>query len=290
MYTDKLTLRHALGRATRPLLLAITVIAFFASTGCKKKSNDLTSNTYSALDHTQADNELTNVFNMADDQARNGSNKNASGSLIPSCATVTIDTLAQNNVDITIDFGTTNCLCYDGARRRGKVFLSLNGDYLAAGSTLDVRVQDYYVNDNKVEGTKKITNLGNSTGNWRYKDETRNVTITTTNGIITWQADKIIERTAGSGTLTPFDDIYTVNGTASGINRLGDAYTVEVAPTTPLKRVIKLGCQFFLAGIITLKTGGSQFVVNFDPIGGEPCDNVGALTIDNGNPIIFNMY
>jgi len=177
---------------------------------------------------------------------------------------------------ITVDYGTTNCQGWDGKYRRGKVIVVLTGRYREQGTVINITPQDYYVNDHKIEGQKKITNMGlNSNGNIYFNIE-ENLKITRPDGkVITWQSKRTREWIAGSSTLAPWDDEYLISGTGEGVNKDGIHFTMNI--TKPIH--IKLNCPWPVEGAIEIQPDGyKKRTLDF---GSGTCDNEATLTIGN---------
>lgn len=245
----------------------------------------------SAEDNSIAENEYSAIYSFVEEQAENISvGKTASDSLLPECATVNIeeDNTQENRWLITIDFGPENCLCQDGYYRRGKVMVDFQGQYRQEGTTWSLSTEDYYFNDYKLEGTKTVTNLGNESGNYRYSVNVDNARIVFPGDTaeITWNSDRVRERIAGEGTLTPWDDIYVVTGNSSGVNRRGQDFTADI--TQELK--FDMDClrngrnRHFKSGRIELSSGGNSLTLDYDPVGGEPCDKIASIQWNDRDP------
>src|SRR5687767_7026923 len=97
--------------------LLVLSLAAVAITACRRDDKDEDNDTSSASDNAFAEASYNDMSTIAD-QASYGSlttYKLASGdegSLLSACATVTHDSANASDPDsITVDFGTTNCLC-----------------------------------------------------------------------------------------------------------------------------------------------------------------------------------
>ncbi|MFA6570594.1 MAG: hypothetical protein WCT77_05090 [Bacteroidota bacterium] len=262
--------------------LAVLMISFW---NCKENSVEATLDSIqSADDNASAENEFGAVFDYINTEGSNATSINGIAlskqdeiqtreRLLPECATLTIDSASRT---MTIDFGITNCLCNDGRYRRGKVIAVFSGKWKDLGSSVTVSLENYYVNDNKVTGTKTITHTAAHTWHTVVTD----ASVTTETGTISWTADRTVEQTAGYNTLTIWDDSYKVTGSATGTNRKGTNFTVTI--DEPLIKKIQLGCaSVFVDGKWTLvNDGGVTMTLNYDPIGGEPCDKIAEVTIN----------
>ncbi|MEO5592491.1 MAG: hypothetical protein ABIR15_20940 [Chitinophagaceae bacterium] len=232
-------------------------------TSCKKdasKDSDIEAAENSVLAEASFD----DVTTISDQAAVSGSvNMRVSGdasanredgSLGSGCATVSIDTISLPHA-IVIDFGATNCVCNDGRTRRGKILLSYTGRYMESGTVITISFNNYFVNDNQLTGTKKITNQGaNTAGNLVYKIEVNGQVIKANGtGTITWVSTRQREWTAGAGTpLILSDDAYSITGNATGTIASGKSYTFTI--TKPIVR--KMSCHFIESGVIDITPEG----------------------------------
>ncbi|TAN39508.1 MAG: hypothetical protein EPN22_17790, partial [Nitrospirae bacterium] len=237
------------------VIIALAIISL-SLYGCKNNStNPIIENIESAEDNALVEGEYSSIFEFVDDEGENsplmsvGKNdeqneiQTPNQELLPNCATRSIDTI---NRVITIDFGTTNCLCLDGMYRRGKIHAQFIGPYRQIGSKVIVSLDDYYVNDNKVTGTKTIERVMQ----YKWSIEVDSASVTTKNGTISWNSNRTVERIAGNSTpLNIWDDEYVYTGTAEGINRKGVEFSVSIDANYPLKKKVQIGCaSTFVSG------------------------------------------
>ncbi|MEO5684298.1 MAG: hypothetical protein ABIQ88_16775 [Chitinophagaceae bacterium] len=244
-------------------IAAAVISSSLLFTSCKKDAAK-DSDVESAEDNALAEASFNDVTTISDQAALSGSvNMRVTGDALASreegslggpCATVTIDTVSTPHI-ITIDFGATNCLCNDGRNRRGKILLSYSGRYRDAGTVVIISFNNYFVNDNQLVGSKKITNMGlNTAGNLVYKIEVNGQVIKANNaGTISWTSTRQREWTAGASTpLILSDDAYSITGTASGTNASGKSYTIVI--TKALVR--KMSCRWFESGTLDVTPQG----------------------------------
>lgn len=200
------------------------------------------------------------------------------------CVSVSVDT-ASNPHSITIDFGITNCLCVDGRNRRGVIVATYTGRYRDAGTIINITFNNYFVNDYKISGTKKITNQGNNqAGNLVYKVEVDGqVTKPMGLGTYTWVSTRYREWQAGAATpLNVLDDTYSITGEAHGANPDGSTYTI--AATNPLIR--KMNCRWFESGTLEL-TQPSVPKITLD-YGSTGCDaNATVSMLGQSYPVVL---
>lgn len=255
------------------VLLLGSALAF---TACQKEEVQEAMDVESAEANAIADVEMSTVDGFVEDMVNSEPQLNgrvAAPESLPSCATRTYN---NDTHTLTIDFGTTNCLCRDGKSRRGKIVSVFEAKPNTAGARVTTTLVDYYVNDMRHTGTRIVTYSSRN-----YKTVVvRDASVITPEGTITWRAERTIERVAGRETDLLADDVYLVNGRAAGVNRRGVAY--KTATEQPLKRVMAAGCaRHFVSGIIVITNeNGNTLKLNYDPTGGEPCDNIAEVTLN----------
>lgn len=257
------------------LLLAVIIYA------CNKEDipdidpdNDVTT----AEETGKAEERVTSVFAILDQtiHAQEYLYLKTSGD---TCFTVEVSTTgsgATEHIDtLVIDFGTIGCEGFDGKIRKGKLTALLNGKYDVQGTVVNVTIDNYFVNDYKVEGTMTITNNGVSGSN-------KNFTITLANGIITtpendaisWNTTRTYDQQAGGSTnLDPLDDVYHITGSSDGINSKGVAFTVEITDAL----VLDFACKWITQGVFKVTPSGmNPRIVDF---GEGTCDANVTVTI-----------
>jgi hypothetical protein len=195
---------------------------------------------------------------------------------------ITIDTLGTTKT-VTIDWGSNNCDCNDGKQRRGKIVTTLSGSYYAQGTVITHTPVDYYVNNNKIEGTKVVTNMGpNSSGQPYYSVVIDGVVTMSSGEIVTYHSTRT--RTFVTGFSTPlnfWDDEYDITGFANASVSDGDSYMANI--TLPLH--IKIGCGFITSGTLDITPSGKPTrTINY---GDGTCDATFTITV-NGNTYTIN--
>ena len=263
-------------------ITAVTLSAVII--GCKKENNE-DNDTSAAADNATAQVYFNDMGNIANEAAISGNvssykNENSDG-ILSACASVVFDTLNHSDADsVTVDFGTTNCLCGDGRYRRGKILVTYTGRYRDSATVVTVSPLNYYINDNQLLGTRTVTNMGhNTSGNLYYNIVVDGQIVLADNaGTITWNANKQREWLAGESTpLIWADDVYSLTGTASGTSAKGTAFSVTV--TSPLIRKMTLVCRkHFIQGVFDLSIQGKATrTVDY---GDGTCDNKAIVTIN----------
>lgn len=257
----------------------------FVFTSCKKDQN-IVNETSSSSDDALAERIYDNVSNIADEaySEKSGTLKSTDVRrlFLGDCVEISLDTVSVPHA-LIIDFGTENCLCNDGRYRRGKIIVSFTGRYRHPGTVITHGFDGYYVDDNKVEGTKVVTNMGfNEANHMYYQIEVVGVIfLANGGGTVSWNSSLIREWVEGLFTFTLWDDVYLISGTSSGIRANGETW--QRTTITPLRK--ELGCRHFVSGILEI-TPGERPVRVLDYGDGE-CDNIATVTI-NGQ--VFTIY
>jgi len=168
---------------------------------------------------TDTDNDLNDIDALSrvfSDQPESYANNRLSST----CFSVSLaNSDADQSDTITIDFGD-GCYYY-GRYRKGKMVITYTGRYREANSVIETTFEDYYADGVKVDGTRTTTNNGTSDGKMSFS-------ISVTDGVFTF-ADNTTKTWTSSrtriidlnGTEDFADDIISVYGTASSVNRYG---------------------------------------------------------------------
>ncbi len=263
---------HHKTRKTMQKLLSIALVLTIGLTACQKEAVDVSQEADDDKS-TQFENLLTLDEGIVDELYV----ADAPESFPPApCATVTRDTTTTPRT-ITIDYGTTNCLCVDGRFRRGVVVISYTGQRRQLGSSYSVAFTNYFVNDNAVAGSIS----GSYSLNNGNPFITRNSSLTltdTANQVRTRTANRTIEMIAGFGTPVRSDDVFLINGSSSTSNsRFSSTQTI----TTPLRK--ELSCNWLVSGVMTTTRGTQSRTIDF---GNGTCDNQATVTTARGTRTI----
>jgi hypothetical protein len=268
-------------------ITGLAVFAVFAiwMTGCKKDTIKLEDSNLSQ-DDAYAESTFENVSDMADEAYDIGSGNNLKALpgnkiFLSDCATVSLDTISAPKV-LTIDFGDTNCLCLDNKYRRGKIIITFSGRYRDPGTVITHTFENYYVNNNSVEGTKIVTNMGeNDNGNFYFTIEVQGIIQKEDGSTFTWNSSRVREWIEGSDTHTRWDDVYLVTGTANGTRPNGLTWEREII--IPLR--VELTCHFIVSGSIEMRPEDRP--VRLLDFGNGECDNEATVTV-NGE--VYTIY
>ncbi|MBX2916425.1 MAG: hypothetical protein KF856_14240 [Cyclobacteriaceae bacterium] len=199
------------------------------------------------------------------------------------CVTVTLEMAADTQPGnphgyITINFGE-GCTDARGNVRKGIIRVEFKGKRFLSGSKIITTFSDYYINNIKIEGTRTVTNItGSTTAAPKFQIELED-------GRATWPDETFATR-EGSHTrewiraTNPINDQWQVTGSATGSNRNGTLYQVEISKTLVYKRSCAASNRVFMAveGTKVLTVDGGQ-VITLDYGTGE-CDRLVTITIN----------
>lgn len=198
------------------------------------------------------------------------------------CATVTFETDPTSSVEvpkgiITIDFGA-GCTDAKGNVRKGKIIINYTGRRFLPGSTVVTTFADYFINGVKIEGTRTVTNKSGSL------EANPIFTIEVKGGKATWpdatfatrEASRTREWKRGN---TPNLDQWIVSGAASGTNRNGRSYQMEITKPLVYKRECAISDRVFIAveGTKVLTVESKQVTIDY---GDGACDKLVTITVN----------
>ncbi|MBK9400767.1 MAG: hypothetical protein IPN36_07835 [Bacteroidetes bacterium] len=266
---------------------ALMGVVALSLSACKKEKESIDSDTASVAEYAISDAAFNDVASISD-EAYDGSldsyriqNGGSSEKVMTTCATITFDTTVTPKT-LTIDFGSSDCLCGDGNYRRGAIIVSWAGTYKDSGSVRTITFNNYFVNYNQILGTKTVTNNGrNTSGNLSYT--------VTVNGSVVWDPQYFggggtstftSTRTrvwiAGEGTLGWLDDVYLISGSTNGTTRAGSTYTMVT--TEALKK--EIGFKHFTDGVLEFTPSGKYTrVIDYGYVNGQR-DALAQVTIN----------
>ncbi len=274
--------------------LVLVAIIGVTVTSCRKNKDDELKDIDTSVgsDNALAEVIYNDAHNMADQAATSDviaylsvdANNSDQRSLLSSCATVTRDTISVPH-KITIDFTTTNCLCQDGRYRRGQVIVTYTGKYRDSASVHTISFNNYFVNDNKVLGTKTVTNNGhNSAGHLSFSIAVNGQIIKASGGgTITWTSNRTSEWIVGETTPAWSDDVYLITGSATGTTASGNPFTANI--TTALRK--EIGCKHIVSGSIAITPSGKA--TRLVDYGNGACDTEATVTI-NGHVYTITLH
>lgn len=183
---------------------------------------------------------------------------------------------AGDTLITTINFGKDSCTGFDGKVRQGKIIMTSIGDYWGGDAEITLRLVDYYVDGNQVQGTSTVTSTFNAAGNRESLIvEEGSVILADGSGTITWSSLKTREVTSGSDTYVKKDDIIEVTGSSSGTLVSGNTFTSQTQ--SPLVRNHQKGCSgVFISGITRITiSDGTEIIVDY---GDGTCDKLATVS------------
>lgn len=260
--------------------ISLVLLLSMMYVGCKKTNSveEKETDTTAARDNAESQSVFSGIWKQVAEVGENFKILNGS------CAKITITPFDTSTwpKTVVIDFGTVNCLGFDGVYRRGIITAKFSGRYRKAGTVIESTLTNFYHNNNLVQGTQTITNNGlNSKGNITYNIVVNNASVTTTKGVMTWNTNQAREWIVGATTpYNTLDDVYLINGTANGVGLNGNHYDIMI--TLPLR--VETNCRWIVSGVLTLKsTKNLSLVLNY---GQDTCDNSATATVNGKNHLI----
>jgi hypothetical protein len=261
---------------TLSILLVLFATTLSVFTACKKDNTKETSQG-TAIDQNSALAERT--FNDIGDYtstALTSGKKSAEALMGPgsSCLQVTFD-LSSVPYKCILDFGTTNCLCEDGLYRRGKIIISATTAFSDSLASLTTTLDNFFVNDNQITGTRTLTYKGhNQSGhpNWDVTVD-GSIILASGEGTITYQASHNNEMIEGESTPDYSDNVFSITGSATGTAITGQNFSEMI--TTPL--ISKMTCAHFVSGVVEITLAADPVrTLNY---GNGDCDNKATVTV-----------
>ncbi len=259
-------------------IFILFVVFTFSFTSCEEdqitSADDAVTTTEEAA---TAEGLFDDAFDQAEIYENQGTTKSTTEEFCMPTITISYPGLTPYPRMIEIDFGTDGCEGRHGAIRKGKIIVTVTGFFLNRGSKRVVTFDGFSVNDYQVDGTKTVTNMGqNDAGNW-VRGIVVDGSVTTPEGdVITRLSTRQIEWIEGAGLesmLNFWDDVFSITGTASGVNSKGIAYTSEI--TSPLIKA--RNCRWIQEGVISISSGDNTVIIDY---GDGTCDNVAIATVN----------
>ena len=183
---------------------------------------------------------------------------------------------------VTIDFGT-GCLGRDGKFRKGKIVSIYTNPMFVPGAKVSTTFVGYYVDSFKIEGTHITENTSTSNmQGWKVKVINGKITNTNNNRWRMWNSVKDVLQVAGNGTPHfPLDDIYKIDGAATGSNSGGHNWSSLITESL----IKKFTCPWIVQGKVRLNKDGRTALLDY---GNGNCDNQAIIYI-NGVPHIIYL-
>ena len=190
-----------------------------------------------------------------------------------------IKTHDENAQRIVINFGD-GCLGNDNIERSGKIIIDYTSRRRVAGAVITTTFEDFFVNGNKVEGTRVLTN----TSSIDTLNE-RSFNIVASDGRIvfddgserTFESERIrvwsLEESSREVTLT-------ITGSSSGTTRNGETFSTEiVSPIIFTNSCSQVGVKVAVEGAKNRTLSGQTTSIDY---GAGSCDNLVTVTRPDG--------
>ena len=244
----------------RLILLSLSIATLYS---CKDDSS--LDSTQASQDHLFAERIFNDIGRVVEDGfIENNQNKDCPTYIIHNVNDTDEDTMIINFGD-----GTPACISY-GNIKSGKIIALYNGKYRDSLSVITTSFDDYYVNNNLVQGTQIVTNEGrNDDGNILFSVEVIEASINTSNGVIEWESDFEKEWISGSETYDITDDQYIITGEANGIGRNDNSFSAEIEEDLNIDLACLPSCVIKSG---TVKIAPSEYAERIINYGDSICD------------------
>ncbi|MEZ4887956.1 MAG: hypothetical protein R3E32_24725 [Chitinophagales bacterium] len=261
-------------------LFVLVTMALFVFTACQKESSEVlsTENESIALktaeDLTTSDNLFEDISNQADEQIEEAFMSGKTGEDECVVRTWAAERGTYPNT-LTIDYGE-GCEGLNGRVRSGKIIIHLSAEPTESGAIKTVTLENFFINEVQIEGTKTTTNNGlNELGQPSFS-RTAMGTVTFLDGIsIEWNVSRTAVQLEGYDTFRRFDDVFSITGTANGTNRNGVSY-VGVIVKPILKKAL---CPWAVSGSVEFTINEETRTLDF---GAGDCDRLATVTNSEG--------
>lgn len=273
------------------IILAISFVMGLSSLqSCDNAANETNKNAIAVTEASDYVNlldafTLSTVDEVTSSETITGETSELKSAEAYNCLTVTIHDNGTGEFwprSWTLDFGSENCESFNGFMRRGKINVSMSDWWRNEGSLREISFEDFYFDDNKLEGVKTVLNTGlNDAGNITFTKKLSGGKISYADGTsMSWDCEKQSELIEGGDTFIFADNIWSVTGKGSGVNIDGNNYTMNI--TSAL--IYKNGCFYPVSGIITIETDEEE-TKTIDYGDGE-CDNLITVTVGDTSEVI----
>ena len=176
---------------------------------------------------------------------------------------------------ITLDYSPDGCT-KDNHTFKGSIVIEQSNKMSVVGALRTVTFNNFYVDGVKIEGTRTLTNQGpNASGQPVLVREANEIFLFPDGTQATYQTNRTRTLVEGADTPTHLDNVWSIEGTATGTNRKGEDFSATI--TTPLiKRTL---CPWVVEGVIEFKNGDKTRTLDF---GDGTCDRDATLTLNDG--------
>lgn len=189
---------------------------------------------------------------------------------------------------IIIDFGTSGTLSpVDGKTREGKIQIVYTGRYRMVGSMQTITLDNYYVDGNKIEGTKVLSHSYENNVLETAIKETGGKVILTDGKTIEWNSERTRKWNTKNTLSDISDDEVTIAGSATGKSREGVTFTALIENSRPL--LWKVSCltssnYVAVSGLLKITpANGAAYTVDY---GDGSCNKEVTVSINGASKMI----
>jgi len=223
--------------------------------------------------YTNADRIVERAFSLGESSLKGGEHP------LGGCVTVKVDTSDSPDLDLmTIDFGGSDCLGYDGRKRTGKllVYYANKVKSTETGYYRKTVFDNYTVDGHRVGGHREMWYKGTGTTGRHAHDiaSVDTIYLPGNTGKVTGASQRTREWFAGDATPQTADDVYRFTGFGNFIRPGGETYYLEIAK--PL--VEALNCNWINEGVTNIyPDGATQRVLDY---GEGDCENDATINVN----------
>ncbi|MBK5279054.1 MAG: hypothetical protein JJE09_09360 [Bacteroidia bacterium] len=185
---------------------------------------------------------------------------------------------------LRVDFGE-GCTDTRGNLRRGAIVVEHIGRWNEPGSIFHFSYEDYYINDIRMEGKRKVTVVS-------VIDSTTTYDIVLTDGKITWPDGLVATREVNHRReherhTNHLLDRIIIYGTSQGILRNGRGFSIEILERLIYSRACSSeGVIIPVSGVKFIKHADRELTVDY---GDGTCDNFVTLTSKDGKTVRYEV-
>lgn len=248
---------------------------------CTKKDEAVTSNTGESNEALNA--MITKSVQEDVDAAtlhRGAMNSCNWENLLPACATVT-ESGDEYPIEIIIDYGD-GCEDNFGRVKSGQIVINLTDEMLNEGATRTVTFVDFSVDEATVEGSRVISNIGESTDGYPQFSREINMSVTKFGYTFSRQFSGTATWLVGYDTSDCGDNVFELEGSGSCTRPNG----VEVSRTIVEPLLIDRICGYITAGVVEVQAPMGTKTIDF---GDGECDSTAEVTGPNGQTNIIDL-
>jgi hypothetical protein len=145
--------------------------------------------------------------------------------------------------------------------KKGKIIIVQSADLFTLGATRTVTHENFFVDDVQVLGVKTWTNNGtDANGQFSFSKVAQGIQLIYADGTsVSWNTNRTNTLIEGGNTATFSDNVWSIVGATSGVNRNGEPFSV----TTTEPMIKKATCRWIVEGVLTLTRDGRTATLNF---------------------------